>query len=54
MAVEIKITAVCDKCGQRKPVDGIDGNCIRLPQGWIHNTSMGVLCDTCKKTEEKH
>ena len=52
MGLVIKIIAECDKCKMLKPVDGINGNCVKLPQGWINNSSNGVLCEDCRKSAD--
>jgi len=52
MAIEVKftaVTAVCDKCNARSSIISICGNAVKLPDGWVHTSSIGVLCPDCQK-----
>ena len=52
MAVEVNITAVCDKCGKRVPIVGLCGFDAILPNGWNQTTKGVVTCNDCNKKDE--
>ena len=50
MGVKAKIFVECDICGAtNSDISTVVKNSIKLPDGWVHNTSLGVMCESCKK-----
>ena len=50
MGVKAKIFVECDICGTTSfDVSTVVKNAVKLPDGWVHNTSLGILCESCKK-----
>lgn len=50
MGITVKVVAECDMCKAiSSDVSTLVGGAIKLPDGWVNNTSLGILCVSCKK-----
>lgn len=49
MGIELKVLAECDICGATSYDVSTGWNSIMLPNGWVNNTSLGIVCESCKK-----
>ena len=50
MGVKAKIFVECDICGATSSdISTVVKNSVKLPDGWVHNTSLGIMCESCKK-----
>ncbi len=50
MGITVKVVAECDICKAiSSDVGTFATGTIKLPDGWINNTSLGILCESCKK-----
>jgi len=50
MGITVKVVAECDICKAiSSDVGTLAGAVLKLPDGWVHNTSLGIICESCKK-----
>ena len=50
MGIKARIFVECDLCGATSSdVSTVVKNAVKLPDGWTHNTSLGIMCESCKK-----
>lgn len=53
MGIKLKLFAECDICGATSyEVSTVARHAVKLPDGWVHNTMLGVMCESCKKKRD--